>query len=256
MSKALQFRVFGDQKIACSHVASEIATLIRERAVLGRKAVIGFSLGNTPLPLYDELIYLHREEGLSFRNVITFNLEEYLGLPTDHPRTVQSHMKAHLFDHVDIPKDQTNFLQSDLNEDEIRNHCRSFKASIHKAGMIDIQILGVGRTGNLGFSGIGSNTTSPARKVRLDSSRSEVDSSLAAGTLVPEFGLTVGCETILLAKRIYILAWGVRKMKAVQKLLENPDHPKSPISALTGHRSAQLILDTAASSALAELQKN
>ncbi|MES2657644.1 MAG: glucosamine-6-phosphate deaminase [Verrucomicrobiota bacterium] len=247
----IRYRIFENPDSASAQVAAEMALLIRERATLGRTAVIGFATGKTPLPLFEELIYLYREEGLSFKNVISFNLDEYHGLPDDHPQSFRSFMQQNLFEHVDIPNNNIHFLRGDLQEFEIAAHCAAYEEEIVQAGGIDLQILGIGRTGHIGFNEPGSRIYSRTGRVELDDVTRE-DAIKDFGTLgeVPTHALTMGCGTILEARKIILMAWGLKKARIVRRAIEGPLTPKVTASYLKSHPSVQIFLDQPAASGL------
>ena len=153
---------------ACTALAGEIAELIRAKARTGEKAVLGLATGSTPVGLYRELIRLHREEGLSLANVITFNLDEYHGLEKSHPESYWRFMHEQLFDHVDIPASQIHLPDGMVGRQDVFAHCRKYEQAIADAGGIDLQILGIGRTGHIGFNEPGSGADSRTRLVTLD----------------------------------------------------------------------------------------
>jgi glucosamine-6-phosphate deaminase len=251
MSTPHRFRVFENPDSASAQVASEMAALIRERATLGRSAVLGLATGKTPLPLYDELIYLHREEGLSFQNVITFNLDEYLGLAGDHPASFRAFMQQKFFDHVDVPAANIRFLSGNTAEGKIRAHCAGYERQISAAGGIDYQILGIGRNGHIGFNEPGSAINSRTRRVRLEeTTREDAAPAFDGIDRVPTHALTMGCGTILEARRIVLLAWGAKKSRVVRRALESPVAPKVCASYLQTHAATQFFLDLPAAALL------
>ena len=251
MSNPLRFRVFENPDSASAQVASEMASLIRERAALGRTAVLGLDTGKIPLPIYAELIYLHREEGLSFQNVVTFNLDEYLGLESDHPASLRSFMQRAFFDHVDVPPGNIHFLSSALPEAEIPAHCTAYERRIRRAGGVDFQVLGIGRNGHIGFNEPGSTIHSRTRQVQLnDTTRVDAAPEFHGIKNVPTQALTMGCGTILKARKIALLAWGSKKSSIVRRALENPITPKISASFLQTHTATQFFLDLPAASLL------
>ncbi|MES2920510.1 MAG: glucosamine-6-phosphate deaminase [Verrucomicrobiota bacterium] len=251
MSSPLRFRVFENPDSASAQVASEIAWLIRERATLGRTAVLGLATGRTPLPLYDELIYLHREEGLSFQNVVTFNLDEYLGLASDHPASMRYFMQRTFFDHVDVPPAHIHFLSGSLADGGIPAHCAAYERKITDAGGIDLQVLGIGRNGHIGFNEPGTTIDSRTRRVQLDEmTRHDAEAEFGGLANVPTQALTVGCGTILAARKIALLAWGSKKSRIVRRALERPVTPKVSASFLQTHPATQFFLDLPAASLL------
>lgn len=228
-------------------VAREIATLIRNQA----HAVLGLATGATPIPLYQELVRLHREENLSFRQVITFNLDEYLGLESTHPETYWNFMHRNFFDHIDIPAASIHLPSSRVAAGDLVDHCIAYEEAIRAAGGIDYQILGIGRTGHIGFNEPGSPIDSITRRVHLDEITRQ-DAAPAFGGLehVPTHAITMGCGTILSARKISLMAFGEGKAEIVRKALHDPVSDQVSASFLQDHPSAHFHLDLAAASAI------
>ncbi len=232
-------------------LAADISGLIRQRAAAGRRTVLGLATGRTPLPLYRELVRLHREEGLSFGNVVTFNLDEYCGLDPADPRSYRSFMWEHLFSRVDIPADQVHIPSGNLDPGEVERHCREYERAITEAGGIDLQILGIGRTGHIGFNEPGSGRFSRTGLVHLDPmTRGDAAADFGGLEHVPELAVTMGCGTILEARRIVMMAWGEAKSEIVAKAVEGPLTDDVPASYLQRHADAMVCLDEAAAAAL------
>jgi glucosamine-6-phosphate deaminase len=251
MPKSIRYRVFENPDSASAQVAVEIAHLIRERATLGRTAVLGLATGQTPIPLYDELIYQHREEGLSLKNVITFNLDEYLGLGPTHPASFRSYMQQHLFDHVDIPDKNIRFLSGDIADENVASHCAAYEKQINTAGGIDFQILGIGSNGHIAFNEPGTAATSRTRRVMLrETTREDAAETFEGLENVPTEALTMGCATILRARKIAMLAWGSKKARIVRRALQGPVTPRVCASYLQNHPNTQFFLDPMAASVL------
>ncbi|NIP96057.1 MAG: glucosamine-6-phosphate deaminase, partial [Akkermansiaceae bacterium] len=207
MSQVLAHRVFPTAEAASNALAAEIAELIRSRSAKGRKTVLGLATGGTPTSLYHELVRLHREEGLSFAHVITFNLDEYLDLPRDHPESYWTFMHRHLFDQVDIPPGNIHIPDGTANDPEAV--CTSFESAIRDAGGIDLQILGIGRNGHIGFNEPGSPAGTRTRVVELSQSTTHRAAEAFGGVdNVPQRAITMGVATILDARRIVLLAFG------------------------------------------------
>lgn len=246
------YRVFDNPHSGSAQVAAEIAGLIRTRALQGRNVVLGLASGKSTIPVYQDLIYQHREESLSFRNVITFNLAEYHGLPVDHPGGCRSFMQREFFNHVDIRADNIHFLLGNVPESRIALHCAEYEARISAAGGIDYQILGIGRNGRIGFNEPGSPPDSRTRLVKLGSTtRSDVmmdfDHALEK---VPKHAISVGCGTLLESRKTALLAWGALKARIVRKALEEPVTQKNCASYFRRHPASQFFLDQPAASAL------
>jgi glucosamine-6-phosphate deaminase len=225
--------------------------LIRERAAEGRPAVLGLATGGTPLPLYRELIRLHRDEGLSFRHVITFNLDEYLGLGCDHPESYWAFMHRNLFDQVDILPENIHLPSGTVAPDEVEAHCAAYDAAIAAAGGIDFQILGIGRTGHIGFNEPGTPIDARTLRIHLDEITRR-DAAPAFGGLdqVPVEAITMGCGTILEARRIALMAWGPNKAEIVRQAVEGPVTDQVSASFLQTHPNASFHLDAEAASKL------
>ncbi|MCF7676142.1 MAG: 6-phosphogluconolactonase [Akkermansiaceae bacterium] len=245
------FRVFDSPAAAVRELAFEVSQLIRSRAAAGRQAVLGLATGNTPLLFYRELIRLHREEGLSFTNVTSFNLDEYLGLPRDHAETYWTFMHRNLLDHIDLPAAQVNLPCGTLPDGEINAHCAAYEGRIRQAGGLDFQVLGIGRTGHIGFNEPGSPKDSRTRRIQLDAMTRQ-DAAAAFGGLeqVPTHALTMGCGTILEARRIVLLAWGEHKAPIIREALRGPVTDQVSASFLQEHPNAAFYLDRGAAGAL------
>ncbi len=232
-------------------VAREIAELIRDRQRENRTAVLGLATGSTPQSLYDELVRLHRDEGLSFRNVVTFNLDEYW--PMD-PAALQSYhrfMAESLFDHVDADPANIHIPDGRLPQEEIAGFCDSYERMIREAGGIDYQILGVGRTGHIGFNEPGSSKSSRTRLITLDRvTRLDAASDFFGERNVPRRAITMGVGTILEARRIVLLAFGEQKAPILQRAIEEAVTQTVAASFLQQHPDVEFVLDRAAASEL------
>jgi glucosamine-6-phosphate deaminase len=251
MVKSSSHVVFDSPDAACQQVAAEIAQLIRKRSAAGRSTVLGLATGNTPLPLYRELIRLHRDEGLSFKNVVSFNLDEYLGLERDHPESYWSFMHRNLFDHIDILPENIHLPSGTVAASEVPGHCAAYEAAITKAGGIDYQILGIGRTGHIGFNEPGTPIESRTQRIHLDEiTRLDAASAFGGIEKVPTNAITMGCGTILEARRIALLAWGAKKADIVKEAIEGVITDRVSASFLQTHPSATYFLDKESASAL------
>ena len=244
-------QTFASSREAARTLATEVAGLIRKRSEEKKPAVLGLATGSTPVPFYRELIRLHREEGLSFRRVITFNLDEYYGLKPNHPESYYRFMCDQLFDHVDIPKRNIHIPPGDIPRDSVFSACRDYEKSIEDAGGIDLQILGIGRTGHIGFNEPGSSMDSRTRMVSLDPvTRRDAARDFLGESNVPRFALTMGVGTILDAKEIVLMAWGENKSEIVAEAVEGPVTDAVSASFLQSHANARFVLDESASRAL------
>jgi len=232
-------------------VAREIAALIRARQREGRGAVLGLATGSTPLNVYAELVRLHREEGLSFANVTTFNLDEYHGLPPEHPQSYHHFMRVHLFDHVDVPASAIHLPDGTVPAAGLEAHGRDYEEKIRAAGGIDFQILGIGRTGHIGFNEPGSARRSRTRQVTLDPlTRRDAAGDFGGEEATPHYAVTMGVRTILEARRVVLMAWGQHKADIVREAVEGPVTPQVPASFLQEHDHCTFVLDASAAGAL------
>lgn len=225
-------------------LAREIGALVRER----RRVVLGLSTGDTPAGLYRELVRLRREEGLDFGRVVTFNLDEYLGLAPDHPGAFTRWMLEKVFEPLGIPEGCRHVPPSSVPGDStgpaIAERCAAYERSIREAGGIDLQILGIGRNGHIAFNEPPASRDSRTREVRLHA-WTRADAAQVFGSLadVPTRAITMGIATILEAKRIRVLAFGSRKAEIVARALEGPIGPEVPASFLRGHADLRIWLD-------------
>ncbi|MEI7954798.1 MAG: glucosamine-6-phosphate deaminase [Verrucomicrobiota bacterium] len=243
--------VFDSAEVAVRELAGEMSELIRSRAAQGRMAVLGLATGNTPLPLYQELVRLHCHQGLSFANVVTFNLDEYLGLAREHTQSYWAFMHRHLFDHIDIPESHIHLPSGIVPEAAIAAHCAEYEARIRDAGGLDFQVLGIGGTGHIGFNEPGSPKDSRTRRVLLDEiTRRDAATAFGGIDQVPTQAITMGCGTILEARRIVLLAWGQRKAAIVHTALNGPITEQVSASFLQEHPNTSFFLDRDAASSL------
>lgn len=227
---------------AAQAVAKEVADLIRLRSKSGLKTVLGLATGATPLPLYAELIRLHRETGLSFRDVVTFNLDEYAGLPPTDPHSYRYFMEENLFRLIDIPPSATH-VPDGLSQD-FQKTCAAYEEAIRLAGGIDLQILGIGRTGHVGFNEPPSAADTRTRHVRLDE-MTRRDNSVFFGNqeAVPHGALTMGVGTILEARRIELLAFGSGKAEIIRRACHESPNADCPATWLQRHPHCTFHLD-------------
>lgn len=242
-------RLHPDKQSAAKAIAREIADLIEIRSKSGKPTVLGLATGSTPLPLYAELIRLHRDEKVSFRSVLTFNLDEYEGLGPTHPQSYRFFMQENLFRHLDIPADNIH-IPDGLTKDATK-HCADYEVAIRAAGGIDLQILGIGRTGHIGFNEPPSAAESRTRWVHLDEVTRR-DNSVFFGDLaqVPHGALTMGVATIMEARRIELIAFGEAKADIVRRAMKEAPSPGCPATWLQRHPGCTFHLDAAAAKAL------
>ena len=242
---------FPDSAQASRHVALLIEKLIRDNNAANRPTVLGLATGSTPVGVYRELIRLHKDAGLDFSRVVTFNLDEYYPMAPDDPHSYQRWMQEIFFAHVNIPAENIHIPDGRLNPEAIEDYCQSYEKAIRKAGGIELQILGIGRTGHIGFNEPGSVRHSRTRLTTLDPvTRADAGGSFFGEENVPQQALTMGLGTILEAKRIVLLAFGDHKAPIVQKAAENDPTDAVPASFLQIHADTTLILDEPAASQL------
>lgn len=235
---------------SCS-VAQRIKEIIQEKEKQGKKAVIGLATGSSPLQVYTELIRMHKEEGVSFRNVITFNLDEYYPLEHDHQQSYNHFMWDRLFKHIDIQPENIHIPSGSIEQDDVASFCRNYEKKIQESGGIDIQLLGIGRTGHIGFNEPGSALNSKTRLVSLDRlTRNDAADAFNGEEHVPHYAITMGVGTILAAREIYIMAWGEGKANIVAQAVEGPISDVVPSSYLQNHTNTTFIIDTPAAAEL------
>ncbi|MCB0775848.1 MAG: glucosamine-6-phosphate deaminase [Chitinophagaceae bacterium] len=243
--------IFSNADEACKAVAAEIAQLIRSKQKEGTNAVLGLATGSTPKKIYRQLIRMHREEGLSFRNVICFNLDEYYPLPAESKQSYRHFMQENLFNHVDINPGNCHIPDGQAGLESIKQLCEQYEKLIQDAGGVDFQLLGIGRNGHIGFNEPGSNISSLTRLITLDKiTRSDAATEFSGIANVPRRAITMGVKTILSAKRIVLLAWGEKKSEIVRQAVEGPVSEFLPASYLQAHHTASFILDETAAALL------
>jgi glucosamine-6-phosphate deaminase len=243
--------VYAHSQEAARAVAAEIAALIRSRQAEKKGVVLGLATGSTPISLYAELVRLHREEKLSFANVTTFNLDEYYPLPPEHAQSYRRFMRTHLFDHVDIDPARTHVPSGTVPKAEVDAHCAAYEAMIAAAGGIDFQILGIGRTGHIGFNEPGSARHSLTRLVTLDPlTRRDAAGDFGGDAGTPRHALTMGVRSIMNARRVVLMAWGQHKADIVRAAVEGEVNTHVTASFLQEHPAALFVLDAAAAGSL------
>jgi glucosamine-6-phosphate deaminase len=248
--------LYPDAEKASVEIARQIASLIRVKQEEGRMAVLGLATGSSPIRVYAELCRLHKEEGLSFENVVTFNLDEYYPIKPEALQSYVRFMNEHLFDHIDIKKENIHIPDGTSERDEVFSYCRDYEEKIRANGGLDIQILGIGRTGHIGFNEPGSVKESRTRMITLDRlTRSDAAEDFFGDANVPRRAITMGVGTILEARKIIIMAWGDAKAPIVQKAVEGDVSEAVTASFLQEHANASFYLDTAASAELTRFRR-
>ena len=246
--------IFDNSKSGSKAVAREIADLIKYKQTKKQKCILGLATGSSPITVYEELVNIHKKEKLSFKNVITFNLDEYYPISSENTESYYNFMHQHLFNHVDINKENINIPKGDLKKNEIEKYCKSYESKIEKLGGIDFQLLGIGRTGHIGFNEPGSSVNSITRLIKLDYLTRE-DASKAFGGIynVPKTAITMGVSTILSAKRIVLLAWGENKKNVVYESIESSISQNITASFLQKHNNTTFVLDEGSSSRITRI---
>jgi glucosamine-6-phosphate deaminase len=205
---------------------------------------LGLATGSSPIKVYQELVRMHKEEGLSFKNVITFNLDEYYPMQPNDINSYVYFMNEHLFSHIDIEKSNIHIPDGTVNSEGIDDFCLKYEEDIEKAGGLDIQILGIGRTGHIGFNEPGSTLTSNTRQIVLNEITRE-DAAPAFDEIenVPTVAITMGIGTIMKAKRVILMAWGKGKADIIQQTIEGEICDSVPATFLQHHKNVGFFLD-------------
>jgi len=242
----MRLRVFRSADAVARVFARDVARRIRRNPSL----VLGLATGRTPVPLYAELVRLHRASRVDFAQVRTFNLDEFLGLPTRDPHSYRSFMRRHLFAHVNLPRRNIQFLNGSTRD--VDRECVRYERAIRRAGGLDLQILGLGANGHIGFNEPGDALNAHTHRTRLRAATRRANAPLFNGRLnaVPREALSMGMATILYSRRIVLLATGAEKARCVERMLRGPVTPRLPASFLQLHRGAEVWLDRAAASRL------
>jgi glucosamine-6-phosphate deaminase len=243
--------IFPDLKLSTSYVANIVAQLIKSKQQKNEPCVLGLATGSTPKTLYAELVRMHQNEGLSFKNVITFNLDEYYPIEKDAMQSYHNYMHRLFFNHIDIDPKNIHIPNGSLPKDQIKQHCATYEKALDDVGGIDLQILGIGNNGHIGFNEPGSSIYSKTRLINLENSTRLANAyEFANLSDVPRLAVTMGISTILKAKKLVLLAWGSAKAPVVQKAAEGNMTEQVPASLLQQHPDCQFVLDDAAAAEL------
>jgi glucosamine-6-phosphate deaminase len=250
----IEVKIFPTATEGSVFAAQQIAGLIRDKASMGEMVVLGMATGSTPIKMYAELVRMHKEEGLSFKNVITFNLDEYYPIDKNAYQSYWSFMHRNLFNHIDIDPKNIHLPNGNVPKAEMKNYCAAYEQAIEDAGGIDLQILGIGQNGHIGFNEPGASILSKTRLVNLENSTRIANSyEFETITKVPRLAVTMGISSILKAKKIILLAWG-NKASIVAKSVEENVTESIPASILQQHNDCTFIIDQAASSELTRIK--
>jgi glucosamine-6-phosphate deaminase len=245
----MRIRIFSTPAAAARGLAAEVAGAVGANPRL----VLGLATGRTPIPFYQQLIARSRAVDLDWSSVATFNLDEFLGIGADDRRSYRVFMERHLFDHVDVPSRRIHFLNGRARD--VEAECRRYERAIRRAGGIDLQILGLGANGHIGFNEPGTSLIARTHRVRLRPATRRANAAIFDGRAasVPREALSMGMATILHARRIVLLATGAAKARCVARVVEGPLTTRVPASLLQLHANAEIWLDRAAARALSRL---
>jgi len=236
-------------------IARRIAEIIRERNAQGRPAVLGLATGSTPIGIYRELIRLHREEGLDFSNVVSFNLDEYYPMEPESIHSYHRYMRENLFDHINIPQGSAHLPPGNIERERVEEACQEYEDAIRAAGGIDFQILGIGKTGHIGFNEPGSGVGSRTRLIALDTvTRRDAAADFFGEDNVPTEAVTMGVASILDAREIALVATGEHKAAIVRRSVEGEPDPDVAATYLQDHPNATFYLDPAAAAELTRIK--
>src|SRR5436190_2634629 len=235
-------------------VANRIATVVRERNAAGERTVLGLATGSTPIGVYRELIRMHKTEGLSFKNVVTLNLDEYYPMPKDSIHSYHRFMWENLFSHIDINPENVHLPPGEVSRNQVDDAARRYEDAIHREGGIDFQILGIGKTGHIGFNEPGSGSESHTRLITLDTvTRRDAAADFFGEEFVPREAITMGVATILAAREIAILATGEHKSSIVGRAVEGEVDVDVAATFLQRHPNTTFYVDRAAAAELTRI---
>lgn len=244
-------KIYENALEASIEVAQHITSIIQKNESVGKPTVLGLATGNTPLLVYKELVRLYHEKQVSFQKVITFNLDEYYPMAPHHPQSYVAFMKKHLFDHIDIDWKNVHIPNGELITDDIPLFCKAYEDKIVAAGGLDFQLLGIGRTGHIGFNEPESSLESLTRLVDLNPiTREDAIADFNGLNNVPKQAISMGVQTIYKAKEIMLLAFSEKKSDIIQKAIQEDINPQVPASYLQKHPNITYILDNESASKL------
>ncbi|MCF6297630.1 MAG: glucosamine-6-phosphate deaminase [Flavobacteriaceae bacterium] len=247
--------IFSNSNEASIHVAQEIAELIKTKQKQNKKCILGLATGSSPIKVYEELVRIHKEEGLSFSNVVTFNLDEYYPMEINSTHSYYYFMHEHLFNHINIDPKNINIPSGTVSLKELHQYCIDYGLKIKEYGGLDFQLLGIGRTGHIGFNEPGSHSNSGTRNITLDHiTRVDAAPSFLGINNVPKKAITMGIGTVKKAKRIILLAWGDNKASILKKTIEGEITSEVPATYLQEHNNTTFILNEEASQKLTRIK--
>tara|TARA_R100001369_G_scaffold92902_1_gene141225 strand:+ start:45682 stop:47601 length:1920 start_codon:yes stop_codon:yes gene_type:complete len=247
----LPVNVYASETEAAENVARNIAQIILDKQKSGQRAVLGLATGSTPIEVYANLVKMHKDEGLSFKNVVTFNLDEYYPMQPDTVQSYVAFMDEHLFSHIDIDRENIHIPDGTLAKKDIADYCLEYENKIESLGGLDLQILGIGRTGHIGFNEPGSAPNSGTRLVTLDDlTRKDASRDFGGKENVPTKAITMGVGTIFKAREIILMAWSKKKASIIKKAVEGEISGKVPATYLQLSDNVHFVLDQDAASEL------
>lgn len=248
-------QIYDDDQVIAERVAGRIAALIRERNAEERRTVLGLATGSTPIGIYRELIRLHREEGLDFSRVISFNLDEYYPMEPESIHSYHRYMWENLFEQINIDPANVHIPRGDIPRDQVEEHCAEYEQQIRAAGGIDFQLLGIGRSGHIGFNEPGSDASTRTRLITLDTiTRRGAAADFFGEENVPLEAITMGVATILDAGEIALIATGEHKADIIRRAVEGEISPNVAATYLQRHTDATVYLDPAAAAKLTRVR--
>jgi glucosamine-6-phosphate deaminase len=244
-------QIFKNSAEASLIVAQEIAQLIKTKQEKNKPCVLGLATGSSPIKVYEELVRMHKEDGLSFSNVVTFNLDEYYPMSRENNQSYFYFMHQHLFNHIDINPENVHIPDGTVAFEDLTQYCIDYEMKIKNAGGLDFQLLGIGRTGHVGFNEPGSHINSGTRIITLDHI-TRVDASFDFNGIdsVPKRAVTMGVSTILRSKRIVLMAWGQNKADIIKTTIQGEISSEVPATFLQNHDNTTFVLDQSAASEL------
>jgi glucosamine-6-phosphate deaminase len=244
-------KIFANSSDGSLYVANQIASIIKQKQAEGKNCVIGLATGSSPKTLYAHLVRMHQQDGLSFKNVITFNLDQYYPMDKDALQSYHYFMRKNLFEHTDINPNNYHLPDGMISKEKVKDHCNDYEKKIEEAGGLDLQILGIGTNGHIGFNEPGSGIYTKTRLTTLDNSTRLANSyEFGNMTEVPRMAITMGISTILKSKKIILMAWGNAKAQVIKKAVEDDDSEEVPASLLQNHDDCTFVIDETAASEL------
>lgn len=238
-----------------AQVARRVANLVQERRALGLRVVLGLPTGSTPIGVYRHLIRLHRDEGLDLSNVVTFNLDEYFPMEPGSLQSYHRFMHENFFDHVNIPAANIHIPRGDIKPEDVETFCLTYEHQIQKAGGLDLVLLGIGRSGHIGFNEPGSAATTRTRLITLDDiTIKDAASDFFGEENVPKTAITMGVGTILDAREVILMATGEHKARIIRRAVEEAPTKDVTASFLQSHRNAAFYVDRASASELTRVK--